>query len=193
MTDCKDRNFSKITDWCHAMIGSLAQKEGTYVDATMGNGNDTLFLARLAGERGRVFAFDVQKDALHRTKELLKEYEMTERVRLILDGHEHMDQYVEKESADVICFNFGYLPGGDHSIATEPETSVEAVAEGLRILKKGGVMSLCIYSGGDTGFEERESLLGFLKGLSPREYTVIAQEYYNRKNNPPIPVLVFKN
>ena len=53
-------------------------------------------------------------------------------------------------------------------------------------------MSLCIYSGGDTGFEEKEVLMKFLKKLPPKEYTVIANEYYNRENNPPMPVFVFK-
>lgn len=192
MTDNGCGDFSKITDWCHTMIQSLAKKGGSYIDATMGNGNDTLFLARIAGERGQVLAFDIQQSALDKTQELLEEHGMEEKVKLILDGHEHMDQYVQKESVDVICFNFGYLPGGDHTIATKAETSIEAVGKGLQILKKGGFMSLCIYSGGDTGFEEKETLLRFVQQLSPKEYTVIVQEYYNRKNNPPIPALVFK-
>lgn len=192
MTDNGCGDFSKITDWCHTMIQSLAKKGGSYIDATMGNGNDTLFLARLAGERGQVLAFDIQQSALDKTQKLLEEHGMEEKVKLILDGHEHMDQYVQKESVDVICFNFGYLPGGDHTIATKAETSIEAVGKGLQILKKGGFMSLCIYSGGDTGFEEKETLLRFVQQLSPKEYTVIVQEYYNRKNNPPIPALVFK-
>ena len=192
MTDNGCEDFSKITDWCHAMIRSFAKKEGTYIDATMGNGNDTLFLARLAGEGGGVLAFDIQQGALDKTQALLEEHGMEENVKLILDGHEHMDQYAQKESADVICFNFGYLPGGDHTIATKAETSTVAVRKGLEILKKGGFMSLCIYSGGDTGFEEKETLLSFLQQLSQKEYTVIVQEYYNRKNNPPMPALVFK-
>lgn len=192
MTDNGCGDFSKITDWCHTMIQSLAKKGGSYIDATMGNGNDTLFLARIAGERGQVLAFDIQQSALDKTQELLEEHGMEEKVKLILDGHEHMDQYAQKESVDVICFNFGYLPGGDHTIATKAETSIEAVGKGLQILKKGGFMSLCIYSGGDTGFEEKETLLRFVQQLSPKEYTVIVQEYYNRKNNPPIPALVFK-
>ena len=111
---------------------------------------------------------------------------------MILDGHEHMDEYAGQETADVICFNFGYLPGGDHQIATQKTTSVEAIKKGLKILKHGGMMSLCIYSGGDTGFEEKEKILEYIKGLPGREYTVIVNEYYNRKNCPPMPVFIFK-
>lgn len=65
-------------------------------------------------------------------------------------------EYAMEESTDVICFNFGYLPGGDHKLATTYQTSIEAIGKGLGILKHGGMMSLCIYSGGDTGFEEKE-------------------------------------
>lgn len=185
-------SYSQITDWCHAVIGALAAKGGTYVDATAGNGRDTLLLCGLAGEAGQVFAFDIQKKALQRTGELLEKYGLAERARLILDGHEHMDRYLAPQTADVICFNFGYLPGGDHRIATRPDTSAAAIEKGLGILKDGGMMSLCIYSGGDTGFEEKERILAYLKTLPPKEYTVIVNEYYNRENHPPLPVFLFK-
>ena len=161
---------SQITYWCHEIIRSQAEAGGCYIDATMGKGNDTLFLCELAGENGKVLAFDI----------------------LILDGHEHMDRYAMEESTDVICFNFGYLPGGDHKLATTYQTSIEAIGKGLGILKHGGMMSLCIYSGGDTGFEEKEKILEYIKGLPGREYTVIVNEYYNRKNCPPMPVFIFK-
>ena len=68
MTENRCENFSRITDWCHALIRSLAPREGNYIDATMGKGNDTLLLARLAGEQGQVLAFDIQKEALDMTK-----------------------------------------------------------------------------------------------------------------------------
>ncbi len=54
-------------------------------------------------------------------------------------------------------------------------------------------MSLCIYSGGDTGFEEKEVLLTYMRTLPAKEYTVIVNEYYNRMNHPPMPVFIFKN
>ena len=184
---------SQITDWCQEILRTQARPGGLYIDATMGNGHDTLFFSRLAGESGRVLAFDIQPAALESTRELLKDQGMAERAELILDSHEHMDSYPERGSVDAICFNFGYLPGGDHKIATRADTSIKAVEKGLDLLKKGGMMSLCIYSGGDTGFEERDRLLEFLKTLPPKEYTVIDNQYQNRKNQPPIPVFIFKN
>ena len=183
---------SQITDWCQEILRTQARPGGLYIDATMGNGHDTLFFSRLAGESGRVLAFDIQPAALESTRELLKDQGMAERAELILDGHEHMDRYAKAETVDAICFNFGYLPGGDHDIATRADTSVQAVEKGLRLLKKGGLMSLCIYSGGDTGFEERDRLLAYLKSLPAKEYTVIRNDYYNRDNHPPVPVFIWK-
>lgn len=183
---------SQITYWCHSIIKSQAESGGTYIDATMGNGHDTLFLCQMAGDKGSVWAFDIQEQALEATKALLAEQGYGKNAHLIKDGHENMDRYFAPQAADVICFNFGYLPGGDHAIATKAQTSVTAVRKGLEILKSGGMMSLCIYSGGDTGFEEKERILEYVKGLSPREYTVIVNEYYNRGNCPPMPVFVFK-
>lgn len=196
---------AQITDWCHAIIRSQAGRDGVYVDATMGNGHDTLFFCKMAGEEGKVFAFDIQECARNATRKLLEKHGITEhvsliqeqekctdRISLILDGHEHMDQYVETGSVDVICFNFGYLPGGDHTICTKSETDIQALKIALGLLKKGGMLSLCVYSGGDTGFEEKDAIMDFLKNLSPKEYTVIVNSYHNRENHPPIPVFVWK-
>lgn len=208
-------NYSKITEWCHEIIRATAKREGFYIDATMGKGNDTLLLCQLAGACGHVLAFDIQEEALIQTemklrtagypdteivqpeneqnlREIHAECEQGAQIRLVQTGHEYMDRYAEEESADVICFNFGYLPGGDHNVATRAQTSIEAIGKGLRILKRGGLMSLCIYSGGDTGFEEKEKILKYLKTISGQEYTVIVNEYYNRENNPPMPVFIYR-
>ena len=189
---------SQITHWYHEIIRSQAEREGFYIDATMGKGNDTKLLCELAKDQGRILAFDIQKEALEETEKMLNGYEIGRkmyedgRIQLILDGHEHMEMYAKSETADVICFNFGYLPGGDHRIATKVETSVEAIKKGLKILKRGGMMSLCIYSGGDTGFEEKDAIFEYLRSLPAREYTVIQNTYFNRGNNPPMPVFIFK-
>lgn len=184
---------SQVTDWCQEILRTQVAPGGFYIDATMGNGHDTLFLCQMAGETGAVVAFDIQPEALNTTEKLLKEKGMSGRARLILDGHEHMDAYAKAETVDAVCFNFGYLPGGDHGIATRPDTSARAVEKGLTLLKRGGLMSLCIYSGRDTGSEEKDCLLELLKSLSAKEYTVIVNQYYNRKNQPPMPVFIFKN
>ena len=145
----------QITAWCQNMIRMQAPTGGFYIDATMGKGNDTLLFCEMAGQDGKVLAFDVQEMALETTRKRLEEYGVEDRSELILNGHEHMDEYADPETADVICFNFGYLPGGDHSVATKATTSIEAIEKGLKILKHGAMMSLCIYSGGDTDLKKK--------------------------------------
>ena len=139
----------------------------------------------------KVYAFDIQEEALDHTRQRLEKAGYQECAVLIQDGHERMKEYVT-ESVSAIVFNFGYLPGGDHQIATRPDTSVPAVKCGLELLKPGGVMSLCIYSGGDTGYEERDALLAYVRDLDPKKWLVIVNSYYNRKNDPPIPVFIIR-
>ena len=108
-------------EMAHDFLREVITDQDTVVDATMGNGHDTLFLAKLAKE---VYAFDIQKTAIEHTKMRLKEAGYMERAVLFQEGHEQMASYVEEEVSAVL-FNFGYLPGGDHRIATRAKTSVE--------------------------------------------------------------------
>ena len=112
---------------------------------------------------------------------------------MILAGHEEMGIYV-KEAGDVSCivFNFGYLPGGDHSLTTKSETSIKALEIALTMLKSGGMISLCIYSGGADGCAEREALLQWMKGLDQNKYLAIVSEYYNLPSNSPLPAVVIR-
>ncbi len=123
---------------------------------------------------------------------LLKGVSGRKQVRLVLNSHEHMDEYFPAESVDLIMFNLGYLPGGDHNLATKPDTTLPALDKALMLLRAGGLLSLMIYSGGDSGFEEKEQVLAWLKGLDPQRYMVLVEAFYNRPNNPPLPVFVRK-
>lgn len=182
----------QITEWCHHFIRDHVNAGDICIDATAGNGNDTQVLCELVGETGKVFAFDIQEQAVENTKLRLVKAGLSERAEVVLESHVKMGKFAEEGTVSCITFNFGYLPGGDHNLATKKDTSIEAIYEGLRILKKGGMMSLCIYSGGDSGFEEKDAILNELKKLDGKKYLVIASEYYNRPNNPPIPVLIIK-
>ena len=182
----------QITDWCRHFMELQVQPGDCCIDATMGNGHDTELLCRRAGERGRVLAFDIQPQALLNTQKRLSEAGAPDNYRLILDSHSHMEQYVDAGTVSCITFNLGYLPGGDHALATRADSSLAAIRQGLSLLKKDGLLLLCIYSGKDTGFEERDRLLPFLRTLDSRDYLVILSAYYNRPNHPPIPVLIRK-
>lgn len=182
----------QITEWCHHFITLQVRPGDICIDATMGNGHDTELLCRLAGNTGQVLAFDIQELAVRNTQKRLRKTDVPDNYRLILDSHSHMEQYADAGSVSCITFNLGYLPGGDHALATRPDTSIAAIEQGLSLLKRGGLISLCIYSGGDSGFEERDALLSWVKELDSRKFLVIVSSYYNRPNHPPIPVLIRK-
>ena len=132
-------------------IDSLLQEGDVAVDATAGNGHDTLYLAQKVGERGHVYAFDVQQAALDSTKERLAENGIPdERVTLILSGHERMADYV-KEPVRCVLFNLGWLPSGDHSVTTRVPTTLAAVEAACGLLLPGGMVSVCVYPGHEEG------------------------------------------
>ena len=161
----------QITQLCHHFINEYVAEGSVCIDATAGNGYDTAFLCSLVGDSGHV---------------------LSDRAEIIRDSHCDMHKYTPEASVDCIVFNFGYLPDGDHSVCTHADTSVAAINTALSLLKKGGLLSLCVYSGGDTGFEEKTAILNFVKGLSQKQYTVLRIDYYNKSNNPPMPVMIIK-
>ncbi len=185
-------NNYQITEFCHHFIADHVQEGNFCIDATAGRGNDTEYLCKLVGTTGKVLAFDIQEEAVNATNLRLFEKGYYDIGTAILDSHTNMALYAHPESVDCIVFNFGYLPGGDHSLATHADTSITAIETALSLLKKKGICSLCIYSGGDSGYEEKDAILNYLKTLDPHQYIVIMSTYYNRPNDPPIPVLIIK-
>ena len=160
------------------------------IDATAGKGRDTALLCRLAGESGRVLAFDIQPDATAQTKALLAAEGLNAEV--ILDTHAHMEQYAAPETVDCVVFNFGRLPGGDPAVFTRAESSVAAINAGLRLLKPGGVMAIALYYGKENGYGERDAILAYLQTLDDRRFSVLRCDWANRRNDPPMPIFIWK-
>lgn len=176
----------------HRFIKQHLPKGGTAIDATAGNGGDTLMLCEMVGPEGRVLAMDIQAQAVENTKKLLDEKGWSDIAQVVLDSHANMDMYVLPESADCVVFNFGWLPGGDHNVFTRKESSLAAIEKGLTRLRPGGIMSLCIYYGRNNGYEERDAILEYVRSLDHRCYTVMVVDFANRINDPPIPVFIVK-
>lgn len=176
----------------HRFIKQHLPKGGFAIDATAGNGGDTLMLCEMVGTEGRVLAMDIQQQAVENTQKLLTESGWASVARVVQDSHARMEQYAQPESADCVVFNFGWLPGGDHNIFTRKESSLEAIEQGLTCLKPGGIMSLCVYYGRNNGYEERDAILAYVRGLDHRHYTVMVVDFANRINDPPIPVFIVK-
>ncbi len=186
------KHFSAL-NIIHRVISEKVQPGDICIDATAGRGNDTLFLAKLVGETGHVTAFDIQQDAVDSTRELLAANGMSDRADVLLKSHSEMDEAAEENTVSCITFNFGWLPKGDHNVFTNKSTSIPAIEKGLKLLKSGGVMTLIIYYGRETGFEERDALLEYLPTIDSSRFTVIEMPFVNRPNCPPIPILILKD
>lgn len=163
------------------------------IDATVGNGNDTVLLAAAVGEMGRVYGFDIQKEAMDKTKEKLLLTGLFPQTELILDGHEKIDEYVPAETEiSAATFNLGYLPSGDKSIVTKPETTISAIEQCIHKLRKGGLITIMIYSGHEGGKVEKEAVDEFVINLPQEEVHVLEYKFVNQKNNPPYLYIIEK-
>ena len=170
----------------HDFLAQVITQEDIVVDATMGNGHDTLFLAKLAKQ---VYAFDIQEQAIEKTSQRLQEAGLTN-AELILQGHETVDQFVTKVKAAI--FNLGYLPSADKSIITQPQTTIEALDKLCQMLVKGGRIAIMIYYGHEGGDIERDAVMDFVSQLPQQEYTATIYRTLNQINNPPFLVMIEK-
>ena len=174
----------------HEFLKQHVAPDSFCIDATAGKGRDTALLCRLAGESGHVLAFDIQPEAIAQTNALLAAEGLTAQV--ILDSHAHMEQYAAPETVDCVVFNFGHLPGGDPAVFTRAESSVAAIGAGLRLLKPGGVMAIALYYGKENGYGERDAVLKYLQTLDDRRFSVLRCDWANRRNDPPMPIFIWK-
>jgi predicted methyltransferase len=175
--------FQPTVQLAHCWLNNYLLPGAKAVDATVGNGHDTLYLARKVGTNGRVYGFEIQEKALQNALELIKNEGFEGVVQLFHTGHENIAGFI-KDEVDVIIFNLGYLPGGEHSIVTRPDTTIKAVKDGLVLVKKGGVICLVIYTGHPGGEEEQFQLEYFLSGLDKQRYCVTKLNFLNREKAP---------
>ncbi|MFD1706778.1 class I SAM-dependent methyltransferase [Siminovitchia sediminis] len=181
-------NIEGVLSHARSLMQRVVRPGGNAIDGTVGNGNDTLFLAKLVGKNGRVFGFDIQQQAIQNTTSLLEENGVADRVTLFQRGHETLTESLPQETHGKISgamFNLGYLPGGDKTVVTQPETTIAAITQLLSVLEKGGVLCLVIYPGHEEGALERDHVLAFAKDLDQSKVHVLQYGFINQKNNPP--------
>ena len=174
------------------LLTDLLQPGGLYIDATCGNGHDTLFLCRLAGAQGHVIGLDIQPMAVQATNTLLAQNGMAHIGQAILADHRDLLRYAPAGSADCVMFNFGWLPGAPHAVHSQAEASLAAVRAALEALKPGGVLSAVLYSGKVIGQSEKQAVLDFLEHLPLARYTVLVCRFANWADTAPLPCLVIK-
>lgn len=161
------------------------------IDATCGNGYDTLLLAGLVGEHGHVWGFDIQQQAIVETTRRLAEAQLSNRVTLLHSGHEELTQHVAVQ-VQVVLFNLGYRPGGDRTIITRPDTTASALEQSLSLLVAGGIILVTIYPGHNGGSAEQSAVEGWAAGLDPRAFHCWRMGQTNVSETAPYLLLVQK-
>ena len=159
-------------------------KEGDVAaDFTMGNGHDTEFLSKTVGEKGRVYAFDIQEMAVNSTRQNLKNAECPENYTLIHDSHHNAGKYIEgKIKAGM--FNLGYLPGGDKNITTMRETTMPAIEAAISMLDRDAILSVAIYPGHEEGDLEGKMVCEYLSSLDRFTYSIAQIKIINSPTSP---------
>ncbi|MGI6747966.1 MAG: class I SAM-dependent methyltransferase [Anaerovoracaceae bacterium] len=187
--------ITKPTELSLNILSEYISKGDIVIDATAGNGHDTLALAKLVGLEGTVYAFDIQEIALQKTKTLLEQEGYISRCILILDSHNHMKEnipYSQIEKISAVIFNLGYLPNEEKRITTTLETTLPAVKQALELIKVNGVVAITMYDGHPSGKAEKEGLLKFSKELPAKEYHAAYISLINQKNQPPELIFITK-
>ncbi|MGO3497343.1 tRNA (mnm(5)s(2)U34)-methyltransferase [Staphylococcus equorum] len=176
--------LERILPFAKMLLQQHITSESIVIDATCGNGNDTLFLAQQV-PHGKVYAMDIQIEAISNTKLKTEGYH---NVTLIQDSHAHVKQHIpdiEVGKVDAAIFNLGYLPKGDKSIVTQPESTLSAINSIFDILAPEGVIILVIYHGHDEGKLERDALIDYLSQFDQTKAHVLQYQFINQQNNPP--------
>ncbi|WP_240414764.1 tRNA (mnm(5)s(2)U34)-methyltransferase [Paenibacillus periandrae] len=185
-----------ILNYAHKLVEQLVGPGDTVVDATAGNGGDTLFLARLVGHKGTVHAFDIQQQAITATKQrLAQEQPDYSHVRLHLCSHAELDSHVPEaaeQQVGAVMFNLGYLPGSDHQAVTTPSTTIPALQAAAASLRKGGILTIVLYTGHQGGEDEAAAVRVWAEQLPQKQFQVLEYRFMNQRNHPPYLIAVEK-
>jgi len=179
----------RATELAHALVQPALYDGAWVVDATVGNGHDTVWLAEAVGPEGRVFGFDIQAAALQRAGAAVHGMG---RVCLVEAGHERMAELLPPEARGriaAVMFNLGYLPGADKSLTTQTETTVLALSQAIEVVAVGGVVSVIVYPGHDGGAAEADAVRAWARGL-PAAYAASVHARINARTVAPELILI---
>ncbi|PCI92417.1 rRNA methyltransferase [Candidatus Aerophobetes bacterium] len=191
----KNRKFSYFQshiDLAHMFWKKHVTKDAIIVDATCGNGHDSLYLASECLHLGHLFCIDLQKEAIASTEERLASLTPSKRAKITLIEGSHVSFETLDCNCDLFVYNLGYLPGETKHITTMVTTTLKSVKNALKRLNKGGLISITCYPGHEEGKKEESALLSFFSGLCPSEYMLVHNKFMNRNSSPSL-LLVYKS
>ena len=173
---------SDVSILSHNIIKEYITEKYVAIDATLGNGYYCDFLSE---NFKKVYDFEIQKDACD------KYIDKNNNVIVINESHDKLSYFV-KEPVNCICYNLGYLPGGDKNITTLAESSLESIKKSLDLLTSNGIISIAIYRGHNEGKDEENCIINFAKNLPKSKYGVMIHECINRSSTSPLLMIIEK-
>ncbi|MDQ4076040.1 MAG: 16S rRNA (cytosine(1402)-N(4))-methyltransferase [Chloroflexota bacterium] len=185
--------LTPVLQYTKELVARVLREGDRAVDATVGNGHDTLFLAEQVGASGKVYGFDVQAAALEATRMRLQAAGLAERAHLFHLGHEQIGKLLAEmgvEQVQAVMFNLGYLPGSDKSVITRPETTLPALKGALDRLAPGGLLTVVLYPGHEGGQRESDAVLTWARSLSPSRAQVLWYQFLNPRRPPPSLIVI---
>ncbi len=182
------RTLPLVHDWVRQVI----QPGEVVIDATVGNGHDTLFLAQLVGSTGRVYGFDIQVEAVERTRLVLAQEGLASRVDLLAQCHSEIETHVSGEIAAAM-FNLGYLPNGNKLIITQEKSTLEALQQCLELLRPQGIITIMCYPGHEGGASEASAVEEWARSLEVPQFLVMRMAPHNPRNPAPYLLAIQRN
>lgn len=182
--------YNNAVTYVQQLLASTLAEGDVVIDATMGNGKDTAFMAECVGATGVVYGFDIQQVAIDVTQTRVKGAKAD--VRLLLQSHEHMLEAIDAHHIGrvaAITFNLGYLPGGDRTITTLAQTTLNGLEQARMALSATGVMTVVCYRHAE-GIAELDAVRLSLSQWAQQRYTVIEVDFINQVHNPPVVFVV---
>jgi SAM-dependent methyltransferase len=187
----RTEGFGGVVGFCRIFLQRVVAPGDRVVDATCGRGRDALFLAQLVGSSGKVWAFDVQEEALAEARNLLGDAGCLPWVTLVASGHEAMVDHVPT-GVRAVVFNLGYLPGNEAGVVTQPHTTRAALNQAAALLAPGGIIAIAVYTGHGGGGEEACAVAEWAAALPSRTFNAWKCCHLNRSSSAPHVLVVEK-
>ncbi|MCK5829573.1 MAG: methyltransferase domain-containing protein [Methylococcales bacterium] len=185
----KKRN--SLTEQAHQLILNHLKAGEFAIDATVGNGHDTVFLAKQVSDQGLVFGFDIQLQAIESAQTNLSNELNFKNTKLFNTSHENLSDFIPSQyhgRIKAIMFNLGYLPGGHKTIITQSDSTLLALNQAIELLATHGVLTIMAYPGHSGGKEETQQIKQWCKQLNMNEFDI---EQINSSEKETAPVLFF--
>lgn len=184
--------FKNAVTMSHMFLAPYIPAAKCIVDMTCGNGHDTAFLASLMTDDTILYAFDIQECAIEATKQRLAEMSLhRKQVEYRCGSHDVLVSQID-DAVDIVVFNLGYLPSGNHLLYTKSEITIKAIKICLNKIAKNGIIIIAAYPGTEAGAQEEQAVHAFLKEIPQRIFDISTWKPVNQVHCPPVLYIIQK-